>query len=65
MECAQVVEKIVFLLLVVLFIFRGFAAIARLREGKIGTSSTKKLSEFRNRKASFMQSLLHFLHNNR
>ena len=57
MECAQIVEKIVFLLLVVLFIFRGFAAIARLREGKIGTSSTKKLSEFRNRKASFMQSL--------
>ena len=47
MEMAKITEKFVLLLLVAVFMFKTYSAIAKLKEGKIGTSNTKELSEFR------------------
>ena len=47
MEATKSIGRIVFLLLVALFVFRVYSAFVKYRAGKIGTSTTKKLSEFR------------------
>ena len=49
MEATKSIGRIVFLLLVILFAFRVYSSFVKYQRGKIGTSSTKKLSEFRDR----------------